>query len=61
MFVIDGLSKCAEILGIDLIRESQLYISSDHVFYSNLPATDNMACSVLTACRGFDCPSKICD
>ena len=24
-------------------------ISADHVFYSNLPASDNMACSVLTA------------
>ena len=33
MFVIDGLSKCAGILGIDFIRESQFCISADHVLY----------------------------
>ena len=58
MFVIDGLSKCAEILGIDFIRESQLCISADHVFSSNLPATDNRACSVLTEIEYLTVPAR---
>ena len=58
MFVIDGLSKCAGILGIDFIRESQLCISTDHVFYSNLPASDNMACCVLTAIKDLTVPAR---
>ena len=49
MYVIDGLSKCGGILGIDFILESQLCISADHVFFMSLLASDNMACSVLTA------------
>ena len=47
--MIDGFLKCAGILRIDFIRESQLCILEDHVFFTSLPASDNMACSVLTA------------
>ena len=39
IYVIDSLSKCAGILGIDFIREYQLCILADHVFFTSLPAT----------------------
>ena len=58
MYVIDGLSKCAYILGIDFIRDSQLCISADHVFFSNLPATGNMMCSVLTPVEDWTVPAR---
>ena len=43
-FVIAGLSKCEAILGIDFIRETQLCISGDNVFFNNLSVSDNIQC-----------------
>ena len=50
------LSKSEGILGIDPIRETQLCISGDHLFYQNLPFIDNVECSVLTATEALTVP-----
>ena len=55
---IDGHSKCADILGIDFIRKSQLCISADQVFFANSPATDNTMCSVLMAVEDLKVPAR---
>ena len=54
--VIDGLSKCEGILGIDFIHETQLCVSGDHLFYQNLPFIDNVEFSVLTATEALTVP-----
>ena len=56
MKVIDGISKCAGIFGIDFIRETQLCISGDHLFFQKLPFMDNVECSVLTATEALTIP-----
>ena len=55
-YVIDGPSKCEGIFGIDFIRETQLCISGDHLFYQKLPFMDNIKCSVLTATEALTVP-----
>ena len=45
-------------MGIDFIQESQLCILEDHVFFTSLPASDNMACSVLTAVEDLKVPAR---
>ena len=48
-FVISGLGKCEAILEIDFIRETQLCISGDNVFFNNLSVPDKIQCSVISA------------
>ena len=48
-FAISGLSKCKAIFGIDFIRETQLCIIGNNVFFNNLSVPDNIQCSVISA------------
>ena len=58
LFVIAGLSKCEAILGIDFIREIQLCISGDNVFFNNLSVSDNIQCSVISAIEDIKIPPR---
>ena len=52
--VVIGMTKTKAILGYDFIREAQLVISCDHVFFSSaLNQKDNWECSVLVATEDF--------
>ena len=56
-FVVKGMAKTEVILGYDFIREAQLAISCDHVFFSSaLNHRDNLECSVLVANVDFSVP-----
>ena len=57
-FVISGLSKCEAILGIDFIRETQLCICGDNVFFNNLSVSDNIQCSVISAIEDIKIPPR---
>ena len=52
-YVISDLSKCETILEIDFIKETQLCISGNNVFFTNLFVSDNIQCSVITAIEDF--------
>ena len=58
LFVISGLSKCEATLGIDFIRETQLCISGDNVFFNNLSVPDNIQCSVISAKEDIKIPPR---
>ena len=55
-YLINSLSKCEGIFGIDFIHETQLRISGDHLFYLKLHFMDNVECSVLTATEALTGP-----
>ena len=58
-FVVKGMAKTEVILGHDFIREAQLAISCDHVFFSSaLNHRDNFECSVLVAHEDFSVPFR---
>lgn len=46
-YIIFGLSKCEAVLGIDIIRETQICIRGDDVFFNNLSVFKNIQCSVI--------------
>ena len=53
------MAKIEVILGYDFIREAQLAISCDHVFFSSaLNHKDNFECSVLVANEYFSVPFR---
>ena len=54
--MISGLSKCEAILGINFIRETQLCISGNNVFFNNISVSDNIQCSVITAIDDIKIP-----
>ena len=57
-YVISGLSKSQAILGIDFIREQQMVISSDHIFFQNLSPKDDYRCASLCATSDFTIPAR---
>ena len=58
-FVVKGMAKTEVTLGYDFIREAQLAISCDHVFFSSaLNHKDNLECSVLVANEDFSVPLR---
>ena len=59
-FVVKGMAKTEAILGYDFIREAQLVISCDHVFFSSaLNQKDNLECSMLVATEDFSVPFRL--
>ena len=52
-YVIRGLNRTQAILGIDFVREQQLVIDVDHVFFKNLPKPEQAMCATLRAPRDF--------
>ena len=48
-----GLNRSQAILGIYFVREQQLVIDLDHVFFKNLPKNEQAMCATLRAPRDF--------
>ena len=57
-YVIRGLNRTQAILGIDFVREQQLVIDVDHVFFKNLPKPEQAMCATLRAPRDFGIASR---
>ena len=56
-FVVKRMARTEAILGYDFIREAQLVISCDHVFFSSaLNHKDNLECSESVATEDFSVP-----
>ena len=53
LYVIRGLARTMAILGIDFIREQQMVIDADHVFFKSLPKNEQFQCATLRASRDF--------
>ena len=54
IYVVDGLSKSSAIFGIDVIREQQLMVSGEDVFFKDIAEDKWASLSTLTV------PSELC-
>jgi len=57
-YVISGLSKAQAILGIDFIKEQQMVISPDNVFFQNLSPRDVYKCSSICVLEDISIPAR---
>ena len=57
-YVVSGLYNHAIILGVDFIREQQLMISADHVFFQNLPEESQVSLLTLSPAADMVIPAR---
>ena len=53
VYVFSGLAKQHASLGMDFVREQQLYIEADHVFFKKFPLQESVSCSTCDYRRLF--------
>ena len=52
-YIVRGLAQRKAILGIDFIRETQMVIEPDHIFFKEMPETSNRELATLRATSDF--------
>ena len=56
--MLSGLAKQHAILGMDFVREQQLCIEADHMFFKKFPLKESVSCSTLTAPEDFSVSTR---
>ena len=56
--MLSGLAKQHAILGMDFVREQQLCIEADNVFFKKFPLEESVSCSTLTAPEDFSVSTR---